>query len=99
MTRRWLWRVVGALFVATALGVVVVRLARDWDEVRQAASTYSLATWVAACAAIVTVVGHAAPVRMLMAWGRGVTRMYVGLRTPEAVSSVAVGRDRPVGSE
>lgn len=51
VTRRWLWRVVGALFVATALGVVVVRLARDWDEVRQAASTYSLATLVAAFAA------------------------------------------------
>jgi len=33
--------------------------------------------WVAACGGIVAVVGRTMPVRLLVTWGRGVTRLYV----------------------
>jgi uncharacterized membrane protein len=33
--------------------------------------------WVAACAGIARLAGRTAPVRLLVTWGRGVTRMYV----------------------
>lgn len=42
--RRWLWRIVGAAFVAAALGVVVARMVRDWDAVVDAAASYTTAS-------------------------------------------------------
>jgi uncharacterized membrane protein YbhN (UPF0104 family) len=77
--RHWLWRAVGVAFVGTALAVVGLRLARDWDEVVAAAASYTAGSLLLAFAAAMIGLGFTA-----LAWRRLLTG--VGHQVPVTVA-------------
>jgi len=78
--RAWLWRVLGAAFVLTALGVVVSRLARDWDDVTAAAASYTIGDLLLAFVAAILGLGATA-----LAWRALLTGL--GHRLPLVVAA------------